>query len=84
MSNKVQDKITSLETANFVILCLYREFSKALLSDNTSEEEKAFCKKQMNILRKDLQQTDKEQIINKARSYYGPLLRKITEKYKDE
>lgn len=73
------DKEISLETANFIILSLYREFSKTILSDAASEDEKSFCRKQMNVLRKDMLMIEKDQIINKAKTYYGPLLKKIME-----
>ncbi len=75
-----QDKEISIETANFIILSLYREFSKTILSNTANEDEKSFCRKQMSILRKDMLMIDKDQIINKAKTYYGPLLKKIMEK----
>lgn len=75
-----KDKEISIETANFIILSLYREFSKTILSNTASEDEKSFCLKQMSILRKDMLMIDKDQIINKAKTYYGPLLKKIMEK----
>lgn len=73
------DKEISIETANFIILSLYREFSKTILSAAASEDEKSFCRKQMAILRKDMLMIEKDQIINKAKTYYGPMLKKFLE-----
>ncbi len=68
-----KDLTDEIEQANFVMLSLYREYSKRLLKGENVE----FNRKQMALIRNDMMYLDKPQIICKAQQIYVPILKKM-------
>jgi hypothetical protein len=71
------EKEVSAEVAHFIILSLYREYSKLFLAQDKASPEREYYKKQMGIIKKDLFEEDKGQIVYKAINIYAPLLKKM-------
>lgn len=69
ISNEKQ--IQTLEDAHFVLLSLYREHSIKLLQNNSSKED---CITKMQQIKKDIKELSENELINKAKQIYLPLL----------
>ena len=68
-----ENMVERIENANFVMLSLYREYSKILLK----EQDKEYCKKQMRLINHDMLYLDKPQLILKVQEIYVPLLKNM-------
>lgn len=72
-----QDELAvQIEQANFVMLSLYREYSKRLLQNRYN----IYYEKQMQRIRHDMMYLDKAQMVAKVRQVYVPLLKEFIEK----
>lgn len=72
-----QDELAvQIEQANFVMLSLYREYSKRLLQNRYN----IYYEKQMQRIRHDMMYLDKAQMVVKVRQVYVPLLKEFIEK----
>ena len=71
-----ENMVERIENANFVMLSLYREYSKILLK----EQDKEYCKKQMRLINHDMLYFDKPQLILKVQEIYVPLLKNMLKK----
>ncbi len=73
---EAENLVEDIENANFVMLSLYREYSKILLQG----KDKEYCKKQMQLITHDMLYLDKPQLILKVREIYVPLLQNMLKK----
>ncbi len=77
MALSTQDELAvQIEQANFVMLSLYREYSKRLLQNRYN----IYYEKQMQRIRHDMMYLDKAQMVAKVRQVYVPLLKEFIEK----
>lgn len=77
MALSTQDELAvQIEQANFVMLSLYREYSKRLLQNRYN----IYYEKQMQRIRHDMMYLDKAQMVTKVRQVYVPLLKEFIEK----
>ncbi len=77
MALSTQDELAvQIEQANFVMLSLYREYSKRLLQNRYN----IYYEKQMQRIRHDMMYLDKAQMVVKVRQVYVPLLKEFIEK----
>ncbi|MBE6458200.1 MAG: hypothetical protein IJW72_00915 [Alphaproteobacteria bacterium] len=65
-----------VEQANFIMLSLYREYSKRLLKNKYN----VYYEKQMQLIKHDLMYLDKQQMVTKAQQIYVPLLKEMMNK----
>ncbi len=68
-----------VEQANFIMLSLYREYSKKLLEN----KDNAFFEKQMQLIKHDMMYLDKKQMVTKTQQIYVPILKKILKEQQD-
>ena len=71
-----ENMVETIENANFIMLSLYREYSKILLKG----KDKEYCKKQMQLINHDMLYLDKPKLLLKVQKIYLPLLGNLLEK----
>ena len=69
-----EKQIAEVEMAHFIMLSLYREYSKLML-DNPSDKEKYLSK--MRQIKHDLKHLLRSELITKANDLYKPILKKL-------
>ncbi len=72
----VNNTVQNIETANFIMLSLYREYAKFVMQGKNVD----ISKKRMRQINSDLLYLDKPQLIMKVRDVYAPLLHRFIKK----
>lgn len=78
--NDENELAVQIEQANFIMLSLYREYSKLLLQNKYN----VYYEKQMQLIKHDMMYLDKRQMVNKAQQVYVPILKEMTDKQQDK
>lgn len=74
MALKNDDELAvQIEQANFIMLSLYREYSKRLLQNKYN----VYYEKQMQRIKHDMMYLDRQQMVTKARQVYVPILKEM-------
>ena len=72
-----ENEIQNIEDAHFVLLSLYREYSVRLLKNASAKED---CITKMRQIKKDMRYLDKQELLNKVRNIYIPLIKSMIKK----
>lgn len=78
--NDENELAVQIEQANFIMLSLYREYSKLLLQNKYN----VYYEKQMQFIKHDMMYLDKRQMVNKAQQVYVPILKEMMDKQQDK
>lgn len=78
--NDENELAVQIEQANFIMLSLYREYSKLLLQNKYN----VYYEKQMQLIKHDMMYLDKRQMLNKAQQVYVPILKEMMDKQQDK
>ncbi|MBS4773576.1 MAG: hypothetical protein KHX55_04800 [Proteobacteria bacterium] len=78
--NDENELAVQIEQANFIMLSLYREYSKLLLQNKYN----VYYEKQMQLIKHDMMYLDKRQMVNKAQQVYVPILKEMMDKQQDK
>ncbi len=73
-----ENEIQNIEDAHFVLLSLYREYSVRLLKNASAKED---CITKMRQIKKDMRYLDKQELLNKVRNIYIPLIKSMTKEH---
>lgn len=74
--NEKNELAVQIEQANFIMLSLYREYSKRLLQNKYN----VYYEKQMQRIKHDMMYLDKQQMVAKAQQVYVPTLKEMMKK----
>lgn len=74
--NEKDELAVQVEQANFIMLSLYREYSKRLLQNKYN----VYYEKQMQRIKHDMMYLDKRQMVTKAQQVYVPTLKDLMKK----
>lgn len=74
--NEKNELAVQIEQANFIMLSLYREYSKRLLQNKYN----VYYEKQMQRIKHDMMYLDKRQMVAKAQQVYVPTLKEMMNK----
>lgn len=74
--NEKNELAVQIEQANFIMLSLYREYSKRLLQNKYN----VYYEKQMQRIKHDMMYLDKQQMVAKAQQVYVPTLKEMMNK----
>ena len=73
-----ENEIQNIEDAHFVLLSLYREYSVRLLKNASAKED---CITKMRQIKKDMRYLDKQELLNKVRNIYIPLIKSMIKEH---
>lgn len=71
---EAEKEIADIETANFVLLSLYREYSVRLLNNPSAKDD---CITKMRQIKHDLRHLTKKELLVKVEQLYKPVLQKM-------
>lgn len=78
--NDKDELAVQIEQANFIMLSLYREYSKRLLANKYN----VYYEKQMQRIKHDMMYLDKLQMVAKTQQVYVPTLQKMIKEQQDK
>lgn len=73
---EAEKEIADIETANFILLSLYREYSVRLLNNPSAKDD---CINKMRQIKYDLRHLTRKELLVKAEKLYKPILQKMGE-----
>ncbi len=69
-----------MEDIYYILLSLCREYSLEMMNGSITQED---CYSKLKMIKNDMKQLDKQELMNKTKQIYQPILKKLKKKHYD-